>query len=169
LHVCKSVWPGVATLVNYGKTWIAVARAPCGYERLSSGLNTFDHFISPTPHTPLTFPSVRSALILRRASYAQPDDRVWPRPQRSSTVHHRRRRRSRLSSPICCPHLLAVLDVHSNPTIDPYASICPSCPGSSPLSLVAMPALLSPPFTCSCSHTWLVDSSHFLRPAPLSF
>jgi hypothetical protein len=51
LHVCKSMWPGIATFVNYGKTWIAVARAPCGYERLSSGLNPRPlPTSSPTPH-----------------------------------------------------------------------------------------------------------------------
>jgi len=35
---------------------------------------------------PFTFPSAYSALAPRRASHAQPDDRDWPKSQRSSTV-----------------------------------------------------------------------------------
>jgi len=101
LHVCKSVWPGVATFVNYGKD---MDRCSEGAMWIRKTLLRFEHPrplpTSPTPHTLLTFPSAHSALIPRRASYAQLDDRVWPKPQRSSTMHHRRRRRSCLSSPI---------------------------------------------------------------------
>jgi hypothetical protein len=66
-----------------------VARAPCGYDRLFSSLNTST--FCPLPNTVsciwLMFSSARSALAPRRASHAQPDDRVWPKSERSSIVH----------------------------------------------------------------------------------
>ena len=83
--------------------------------RFEHARHTFQRLLD-TVH-PFTFPSGYSALAPRRASHAQPDDRVWPKSQRSSTVHHRRRRRRRLSSQYC-PHLLAVLDVCSHSITD---------------------------------------------------
>lgn len=48
------------------------------------------------------------------------------------------------------PHLLAVLDICSNSTTDPYASICPLCPGSFLSPIAAMPAL--PPILLTYIH-----------------
>jgi len=78
LHiVCLSIWPGIAVIIGFGKTRTCVARAPCGLERLSSGLNILDRFrpFLDIAH-PLTCPSAYLALKPRRASHTQPDDRV---------------------------------------------------------------------------------------------
>jgi hypothetical protein len=131
-------------------------------------LNILDHFqrFADTAH-PFTLPSARSALAPWRASRAQPDDRVWPKSQRSSTEHYRRRRRSRLSSPMLSTSACSI--GYSFPLNDrPYASICLLCLGSySPIA--AMPALPAPILLTYMR--WLatfLDLLHTPRP-PLSF
>ena len=90
----RALGPGTAVNIGYGKIWTSVARALCGYERLSSGSNILDYF-RPLPDTahPLTFHSALTQLSHRGVPVMPDLMTEFGRNENVRSNVHRRRRR----------------------------------------------------------------------------